>query len=138
MLSSGQRLHLPLPIRAFYLNGRTWPAHLYDYVEFARTMCRFAADAQKAMQEKSMNLSIAPLRDALSRMESAAVSFSAAGDEALRTGFNTATAKRVNATLLGVERALTRAQGLATRSWFRNLIYASDENADIPQWFFRP
>ncbi|MFL5509614.1 MAG: transferrin receptor-like dimerization domain-containing protein, partial [Gemmatimonadaceae bacterium] len=30
--------------------------------------------------------------------------------------------------LLDVERQLTRQQGLVTRPWFRNLIYASDEN----------
>jgi N-acetylated-alpha-linked acidic dipeptidase len=30
--------------------------------------------------------------------------------------------------LLEVERQLTRPQGLVTRPWFRNLIYASDEN----------
>jgi N-acetylated-alpha-linked acidic dipeptidase len=30
--------------------------------------------------------------------------------------------------LLEVERQFTRPQGLATRPWFRNLIYAADEN----------
>jgi N-acetylated-alpha-linked acidic dipeptidase len=41
----------------------------------------------------------------------------------------------VNAALLRVERALTRPQGLRTRPWNRNLIYAADEDngyANIP------
>ena len=61
-------------------------------------------------------------------MESAAVAFSAARDRALAAQLPIATAKQVNSTLLGVERQLTRAQGLVTRPWFRNLVYASDEN----------
>ena len=35
---------------------------------------------------------------------------------------------RTNASLMLVERALTRPQGLKTRPWFRNLIYAADED----------
>jgi N-acetylated-alpha-linked acidic dipeptidase len=61
-------------------------------------------------------------------MEAAAVAFNTARDRALSGQLSSSTAKQVNATLLGVERALTRAQGLVTRPWFRNLIYASDEN----------
>ena len=34
----------------------------------------------------------------------------------------------MNAALLGVERALSRPEGLRTRPWFRNLIYVADEN----------
>jgi N-acetylated-alpha-linked acidic dipeptidase len=100
----------------------------YDYIEFARTMTRFTADAEKAIGDKRLNVSVSPLREAISRMESAAASFQAARDNALKAGIQPGTARRVNATLLGVERALTRPQGLVTRPWFRNLIYASDEN----------
>jgi N-acetylated-alpha-linked acidic dipeptidase len=100
----------------------------YDYVEFARTMSRFVIDAQKAIQEKRMTVSVSSLQDAISRMESAATAFNAARDGALHAGLNEETARRVNATLLGVERALTRPQGLVTRPWFRNLVYAADEN----------
>ena len=35
---------------------------------------------------------------------------------------------RTNAALRGVERALTRPEGLRTRPWYRALIYAADEN----------
>ena len=100
----------------------------YDYVEFSRTMARFATDAEKAIGEKRLNVPASSLRDAIARMEAAAVSFSAARDDALRSGIEPRSAKQVNETLLGVERALTRSTGLATRPWFRNLIYASDEN----------
>jgi N-acetylated-alpha-linked acidic dipeptidase len=61
-------------------------------------------------------------------MEDAAVAFNAARDRALASQASTATLKQVNASLLEVERQLTRPEGLVTRPWFRNLIYASDEN----------
>jgi N-acetylated-alpha-linked acidic dipeptidase len=61
-------------------------------------------------------------------METAAVSFNAARDRALTAQLSPTIARQVNATLLGVERQLTRPQGLVTRPWFRNLVYASDEN----------
>jgi len=100
----------------------------YDYVEYARTMKRFASQVGQTMSEKHWKLSAAELSSAVGRMESAAIVFSAARDRALTAQLSTATAKQVNSTLLGVERQLTRAQGLVTRPWFRNLIYASDEN----------
>jgi N-acetylated-alpha-linked acidic dipeptidase len=100
----------------------------YDYVEYARTMKRFASQVGQTMSDKHWKLSAAELSGAVGRMESAAVTFSAARDRALATQLSPTTAKQVNSTLLGVERQLTRAQGLVTRPWFRNLIYAADEN----------
>jgi N-acetylated-alpha-linked acidic dipeptidase len=100
----------------------------YDYVEYARTMKRFASQVEQAISGKHWELSAAELSTAVGRMESAAVAFSTARDRALAAQLPSATAKQVNAALLGVERQLTRAQGLVTRPWFRNLIYASDEN----------
>jgi N-acetylated-alpha-linked acidic dipeptidase len=61
-------------------------------------------------------------------MEDAAVAFNAARDRALTAQLPAPKLKQINAALLDVERQLTRPQGLATRPWFRNLIYASDEN----------
>ena len=100
----------------------------YDYVEFARTMRRFGAQVDQAISDKHLKLSAAGLTTAIARMEDAASMFSAARDRALTAQLPTGTAKRVNATLLEVERQLTRPQGLVTRPWFRNLIYAADEN----------
>ena len=100
----------------------------YDYVEYARTMKRFASQVGQTMSDKHWKLSAAELSGAVGRMERAAIMFSAARDRALAAQLSTATAKQVNSTLLGVERQLTRAQGLVTRPWFRNLIFASDEN----------
>jgi N-acetylated-alpha-linked acidic dipeptidase len=100
----------------------------YDYVEYARTMKRFASQIGQTLADKHWKLSAAELSAAIGRMESAAIAFSAAREGALTTQLSSATAKQVNATLLGVERQLTRAQGLVTRPWFRNLIYAADEN----------
>ena len=100
----------------------------YDYVEFARTMRRFGAQVDQAIADKHLKLSATGLTTAIARMEDAASTFSAARDRALTAQLATGTAKQVNATLLEVERQLTRPQGLVTRPWFRNLIYAADEN----------
>ncbi len=100
----------------------------YDYVEFARAMNRFALQAEKTVSEKHWKLSIAGLTAAIEKMESAAAAFTVARDRALTGRLPSAISKKVNGALLGVERALIRPQGLATRPWFRNLIYAADEN----------
>jgi len=100
----------------------------YDYVEYARTIRRFSSQVERTLVEKHWKLSGSVLSSAVARMESAAVAFTAARNRALAAPISPAVAKRVNATLLGVERQLTRPQGLVTRPWFRNLIYASDEN----------
>jgi N-acetylated-alpha-linked acidic dipeptidase len=100
----------------------------YDYVEFARTMRRFGAQVDQAIADKHLKLSAAGLTTAIARMEDAASTFSGARDRALTAQLATGTAKQVNATLLEVERQLTRPRGLVTRPWFRNLIYAADEN----------
>ena len=100
----------------------------YDYVEYARTMKRFVSQVGETMSAKHWKVSAGELSAAVGRMESAAVAFSAARDRALAAQLPTSKAKQVNATLLGVERQLTRAQGLVTRPWFRNLVYAADEN----------
>ncbi|HYS69070.1 MAG TPA: M28 family metallopeptidase [Gemmatimonadaceae bacterium] len=100
----------------------------YDYVEFARTMRRFGGEVDRASRDKHWNVSSAGLTSAIARMEDAAVAFNAARDLALTAQLPKETLKNVNATLLEVERQLTRPHGLVTRPWFRNLIYASDEN----------
>ena len=68
------------------------------------------------------------LTRAISRMEDAATAFATARDRVLAGEPSLTTLRSVNAAQLQVERQLTRPDGLATRSWFRNLIYASDEN----------
>jgi len=100
----------------------------YDYVEFARTMRRFATQASTASSDKHLTVSVDSLTRAIGRMEDAAASFNTARDRALASQPSTATLKEINASLLEVERQLTRPTGLVTRPWFRNLIYASDEN----------
>jgi len=100
----------------------------YDYVEFARTMRRFATQASQAITEKHWNVSVDSLTRSINRMEDAASAFATARDRALANQPSLSTLQRANAALLEVERQLTRPEGLVTRSWFRNLIYASDEN----------
>ena len=100
----------------------------YDYVEYARTMRRFGSQVDQAIADKHWTVSAAGLTAAIRRMEDAAVAFNSARDRALAAQFAMGTAKQVNTRLLEVERQLTRPQGLVTRPWFRNLIYAADEN----------
>lgn len=100
----------------------------YDYLEFARTMRRFTAQAASAIADKHLAVSVDSLTHATGRMEDAANAFNVARDRVLATQPSNAALGRVNASLMRVERALTRPAGLVTRPWFRNLIYASDEN----------
>ena len=100
----------------------------YDYVEFARTMRRFGAQVDRAVADKHWQVSTTGLSAAIGRMEDAAVAFNIARDRALTAQLPTPKLRQINAALLQVERQLTRPQGLSTRPWFRNLIYASDEN----------
>jgi N-acetylated-alpha-linked acidic dipeptidase len=100
----------------------------YDYVEYARTMKRFASQAEQNIRDKHWKVSVGELSTAIARLETAAVAFAAARDHALKAGLSPQSAQQVNAALLEVERQLTRPQGLVTRPWFRNLIYAADEN----------
>lgn len=100
----------------------------YDYVEFARTMRRFGSQVDRAIADKHWRVSAAGLSAAIGRMDDGAVAFTSARDRALAGRLPSTAAKQVNATLLEVERQLTRPRGLVTRPWFRNLIYASDEN----------
>jgi len=101
----------------------------YDYVEFARTMQTYLPAIDRAMTAKKWGGSTSALRQSLTDMEREAGLFAAARDGALAPGSMTrARQVAVNTALLGVERALTRPEGLRTRPWFRNLIYVADEN----------
>ncbi len=100
----------------------------YDYVEYARTMQRFTSQVAQALAEKHWKVSAGALSNAVGRMENAATAFAAARDRALAGQMSSSNAKQVNTELLQVERQLTRPTGLVTRPWFRNLIYAADEN----------
>jgi N-acetylated-alpha-linked acidic dipeptidase len=99
----------------------------YDYVEFARAMRTHLAATQKNAADKKLTLDLSALGAAIDALEHAATSFDASRDALLAKGSpSKAVRGRTNASLLLVERALTRPQGLKTRPWFRNLIYAAD------------
>ena len=99
----------------------------YDYVEYARTMRRYIAPIERSVADRKWTVSAAALRTAIDRLEREAGSFNAARDSVLGSS-SPQQFERVNAALLRVERALARPEGLKTRPWFRNLIYAADEN----------
>jgi len=99
----------------------------YDYVEFARAMRTHLAATQKNATDKKLTLDVTALGAAIDSLERVATTFAAARDAALAKGSpSRAVSARANAALLLVERALTRPQGLKSRPWFRNLIYAAD------------
>ena len=99
----------------------------YDYVEFARTMRRYVPAVDRAIAARRWSTSGAALTTSIDRLERSAIAFAAARDSVLATrSLPKTTRSAVNAALLRVERALTRPEGLRTRPWYRNLIYASD------------
>jgi N-acetylated-alpha-linked acidic dipeptidase len=101
----------------------------YDYVEFAQTMRRYLPAIDTALARHRWNASTTALGAAISGMEREAAAFAAARDRALASGVLPRERQvAVNTALLGVERALSRPEGLRTRPWFRNLIYVADEN----------
>ncbi len=107
----------------------------YDYQEYARAMRVFLPALDSALAKKGWAQSDTALAGAIDRFARAAAAFVVVRDSALARGaLSREAAARANAALLRVERALTRPEGLKTRPWFRNLIYAADENngyADI-------
>jgi N-acetylated-alpha-linked acidic dipeptidase len=99
----------------------------YDYVEFARTMRSHLGSIERGTARWE-RVSATQLRAAIDRMEEAAAEFAATRDAALAGGVKRPARQAANRALLRVERALTRPEGLRTRPWYRNLIYAADEN----------
>jgi len=100
----------------------------FDYAEFARTMKRYLPTADRDIARRGWSASTQAIVASLDAMEAAATRFSAARDSVLRGPLSPAVAQRVNASLMRVERALTRPAGLRTRPWVRGLIYAADED----------
>lgn len=100
----------------------------YDYVEFATTMRRYVSAIERALARLASDVDARPLHEAIDAFEQSAAAFAHARDSALTRSSSRTMREQVNASLLGVERALTRANGLQGRPWYRNLIYASDRD----------
>jgi len=97
----------------------------YDYVEYAKTMRADVAGLTKTASAKGMSVSLDPIFASIDALEKAGTAFGSARDAALGSK---APSAKVNQALMLVERALTRPEGLRTRPWFRNLIFAADED----------
>lgn len=100
----------------------------YDYAEYARTMRRYLPAIERAVSNRKWTASATTLRAAIDRLEYEATAFNATRDSALARNTSKDALHRANQTLMQVERAFTRPEGLRTRPWFRNLIYVADEN----------
>src|SRR5439155_18521777 len=98
----------------------------FDYAEFARTMKRYLPAIDRDIAKRGWNASTQPIVVALDAMEAAASRFAVARDSVLQNPLPPAIARQVNASLMRVERALTRPSGLRSRPWVRSLIYAAD------------
>lgn len=100
----------------------------FDYVEYARTMRRYLPTISRAVSERHWSISTSALDEAFDRLEKEGAAFNTTRDSVLAAGARGATLDRANRSLMLVERALARPQGLRSRPWFRNLIYVADEN----------
>jgi N-acetylated-alpha-linked acidic dipeptidase len=101
----------------------------YDYQEYASTMKKYLPPMDSALKKKGWYQGDTALSAAIARLGAAATAFAAARDAQLARGpVSKGMAGKTNAALMRVERALLRPEGLRTRPWFRNLIYAADED----------
>ena len=103
----------------------------YDYVEYARTMRRYLPPIERAIASRKWQIVDGePLRAAIDRHGAQRSGVQRArATRRLARSLPAATRRSARTrALLRVERALTRPEGLRTRPWFRNLIYAADEN----------
>jgi N-acetylated-alpha-linked acidic dipeptidase len=115
----------------------------YDYAEYARTLRGAVGPlgervAQRARPPRGTAprdsawgaVRAADVTAAFDQMEAAARRFAATRDSALAAARPPAPAAlaAANEALKGVERALTRPEGLRTRPWFRNVVFAADED----------
>jgi N-acetylated-alpha-linked acidic dipeptidase len=100
----------------------------YDYVEYATTMRNDVASLSRAETAKGITVSLDPINASIDAFERSARAFASARDSALALPHHDAAYAKANLALMQVERSLTRPQGLRTRPWFRNLIFAADED----------
>lgn len=102
----------------------------YDYVEYARNLrARLPALDSSFVARGYSALNTAALNGALDRMERAAARFARSRDEVLAAGApERRRLERANDALRAVERMLVRASGLEGRPWYRNLVFAADND----------
>lgn len=100
----------------------------FDYEEFAATTKRMASTVDSSLASKQWRVSTQALHSAIAGMRAAAARFANDRNAYLAGSPAAARLKLVNAALRRVERALTRPAGLASRPWFRSLVYAADED----------
>jgi N-acetylated-alpha-linked acidic dipeptidase len=97
-----------------------------DYVGFGLEMTQLVSQLDSGITQKRMTVSTAPLREALGRFTESARRFEAARTASLAGRADRRRWATANRALMQVERALTRPQGLASRSWSKSLQFASD------------
>ena len=96
----------------------------------AKGSYRLAADPTEPFvapeaKDEVPHLNLAPVRNALVRLEEAAKAYDAMIDSILGSGaVSSDAARQLNQMLLGAERLLTDEAGLPRRPWFRHQIYA--------------
>lgn len=101
----------------------------HDYAAYAGAMRVLSATAARNIAGAGWrDVSLAGLDSAIGRMQAAGSAFNAARDAALARGAGRASWKQANTLLLQVERAFVRPTGLVGREWFRNVIYAADND----------
>lgn len=99
----------------------------FDYAEFAVTMRRYLPAVRNGFASKKWDATVVKeLEAGIDQLERSARNFAASRDSALGGSGTAASFEATNAALIRVERTFARDSGLASRPWYRSLIYASD------------
>jgi N-acetylated-alpha-linked acidic dipeptidase len=94
-----------------------------DYVPYAGRIAGFVKEVERRAAPGTAGPAFENLRAAAARLEAAAAGYNRRRDDALARG-DSKELERLNASLLGVERAFLDPGGIPGRAWYRHLIYA--------------
>jgi N-acetylated-alpha-linked acidic dipeptidase len=99
----------------------------YDYGRFGEELAAVATELATVEERTQVERrALRDLSDAFQRLRAAGETLDAARLRALEAELPPERAREANESLLRVERAMTRDEGLEGRPWYRNLIFASD------------
>ncbi len=93
----------------------------FEFTNFAETVGNYVEEISKLPKQ---NVDLAPLRQAIERLQRAASDYDHAARNVARTGKLSAELKALNKLLYQSERKLLSQAGLPRREWFKHQIYA--------------
>lgn len=99
-----------------------------DYVGWARRMTKVVDDLEREGGAPARDLPLSDLRKAIHDLQKAAEQVRDARDRMLSAEHTPAQSDSLTRTLLSVERAVTRREGIPGRPFMQNLLFASDRD----------